>query len=520
MEIMQGAAASRALPELNHLLQHTLRSLCTDSQWVYAVFWRILPRNYPPPQWESESEAMNRSKGNKRNWIMLWEDGFCNFSACAGAAAAGQEVTAARTSADDAQPTMNPDLFFKMSHEVYNYGEGEPLEEDQSSSSFLSPWAISSLDPHPRPWEAQFKAGIQTIAVVAVEEGVVQLGSTEKIMKDLNFAAQLQRKFSYFRSIPGVFVPHFLFNASNNSSKNDRMSFGHEQHQGSSLLSAESERGQWMIRGPEHDHHQLLRGSSHLTPRSIDQFLSSRIGTSDGWGQRCSASSSLTSTSRPLSHLDQTGSCIIGVKCPSDAGEAQAADRVRKYAAFDMISPRCSFQDDIRSSAPAAAALNTTRSDRADQLLIPSLIGQQLVQPSMSSLQALLSKLPSVTPTSEPDQNGSCSSDHQASQLQLISDHHHCITSSASNGLTTIMKQQPHGMIDASSANNTPNASSSTATPAADQADDAAASESNLTNPILIQNFHTLVPDFAHLPDSNSLDNNESYNSIFLNEIY
>lgn len=74
-------------------------------------------------------------------------------------------------------------------------------------------------------------------------------------------------------------------------------------------------------------------------------------------------------------------------------------------------------------------------------------------------------------------------------------------------------------MIDTSSANNTPNESSSTATPAA-EADDAAASESNLVNPILIQNFHTLDPDFAHLPDSNSLDNNESYNSIFLNEIY
>jgi hypothetical protein len=37
---------------VTHLLQHTLRSLCTgDSpQWVYAVFWRILPRNYPPPK--------------------------------------------------------------------------------------------------------------------------------------------------------------------------------------------------------------------------------------------------------------------------------------------------------------------------------------------------------------------------------------------------------------------------------------------------------------------------------------
>jgi hypothetical protein len=55
---------------------------------------------------------------------MLWEDGFCNFSACAGAAATGQEITAASKSADDAQPPMNLDLFFKMSHEVYNYGEG------------------------------------------------------------------------------------------------------------------------------------------------------------------------------------------------------------------------------------------------------------------------------------------------------------------------------------------------------------------------------------------------------------
>jgi hypothetical protein len=37
---------------VTHLLQHTLRSLCTSdaSQWMYAVFWRILPRNYPPPK--------------------------------------------------------------------------------------------------------------------------------------------------------------------------------------------------------------------------------------------------------------------------------------------------------------------------------------------------------------------------------------------------------------------------------------------------------------------------------------
>ena len=36
-----------------HLLQQTLRCLCSDSSsgdWVYSVFWRILPRNYPPPK--------------------------------------------------------------------------------------------------------------------------------------------------------------------------------------------------------------------------------------------------------------------------------------------------------------------------------------------------------------------------------------------------------------------------------------------------------------------------------------
>ncbi|KAF6141450.1 hypothetical protein GIB67_021266 [Kingdonia uniflora] len=68
---------------VSHLLQHTLRSLCVheDSQWVYAVFWRILPRNYPPPKWDIQGGAYDRSRGNMRNWILVWEDGFYNFSA-------------------------------------------------------------------------------------------------------------------------------------------------------------------------------------------------------------------------------------------------------------------------------------------------------------------------------------------------------------------------------------------------------------------------------------------------------
>ncbi|KAJ0638191.1 hypothetical protein HanOQP8_Chr17g0682491 [Helianthus annuus] len=33
---------------------------------------------------------------------------------------------------------------------------------------------------HPRTWEAQFQAGIKTIALIAVREGVIQLGSISK----------------------------------------------------------------------------------------------------------------------------------------------------------------------------------------------------------------------------------------------------------------------------------------------------------------------------------------------------
>ncbi|MFS8020600.1 hypothetical protein Hanom_Chr16g01417451 [Helianthus anomalus] len=57
---------------VTHLLQHTLRSFCIheNSQWVYAVFWRILPRNYPPPKWDTQGGAYDRSRGNRRNWYI------------------------------------------------------------------------------------------------------------------------------------------------------------------------------------------------------------------------------------------------------------------------------------------------------------------------------------------------------------------------------------------------------------------------------------------------------------------
>lgn len=228
---------------VTHLLQHTLRSLCTGDapQWVYAVFWRILPRNYPPPKWDLPGAAYDRTRGNRRNWILAWEDGFCNFAAASSSAAAsacGQEGAAAAAAvayAGDCEAAvqdavkhqhqqaqgLQPELFFKMSHDIYNYGEGligkvaadhshkwvfkEPQEHE--TSNLISSWS-NPADSHPRTWEAQFQCGIQTIALIAVREGVVQLGSMKKVTEDLSYVVMLRRKFGYLESIPGVLLPH------------------------------------------------------------------------------------------------------------------------------------------------------------------------------------------------------------------------------------------------------------------------------------------------------------------------
>ncbi|XP_076900522.1 protein RICE SALT SENSITIVE 3-like [Bidens hawaiensis] len=207
---------------VTHLLQHTLRSFCIheNSQWVYAVFWRILPRNYPPPKWDAVGGAYDRSRGNRRNWILVWEDGFCNFAASTTSENNTRDCSAYADHEYQQCHGLQPELFFKMSHEIYNYGEGligkvaadhshkwifkEPNDQE---INFLSAWN-NSADSHPRTWEAQFQSGIKTIALIAVREGVIQLGSLHKANEALNYVLLLRKKFSYIESIPGVLLPH------------------------------------------------------------------------------------------------------------------------------------------------------------------------------------------------------------------------------------------------------------------------------------------------------------------------
>ncbi|XP_043723815.1 protein RICE SALT SENSITIVE 3-like isoform X2 [Telopea speciosissima] len=153
----------------------------------------------------------------------VWEDGFCNFAASMAEIDSG-DLPSSSVYGNNYEfqhlKGLQPELFFKMSHEIYNYGEGligkvaadhshkwvfkEPSDQE---TNFLSAWHNQG-DSYPRTWEAQFQCGIKTIALIAVREGVVQLGALHKVMEDLNYVVLLRKKFSYLESIPGVLLPH------------------------------------------------------------------------------------------------------------------------------------------------------------------------------------------------------------------------------------------------------------------------------------------------------------------------
>ncbi|XP_031495414.1 protein RICE SALT SENSITIVE 3-like [Nymphaea colorata] len=178
-----------------HLLQQSLRSICTqgNSDWIYAVFWRILPRYYPPPKWDEDGGSHRMSRGSQRNWILVWEDGFCNFS-----------------SGMTKSSSLEPRLFFRMAHEIYNLEDGliGRVAANNSEKWIFCDLRHNLADSLPRSWEAQFQAGIQTIALVSVGGGVLQLGSLSKVLEDSDFISRIRRSLIYLQSIPGVLLPH------------------------------------------------------------------------------------------------------------------------------------------------------------------------------------------------------------------------------------------------------------------------------------------------------------------------
>ncbi|KAK6139238.1 hypothetical protein DH2020_027023 [Rehmannia glutinosa] len=148
--------------------------------------------------WDSQGGVYDRSRGVRRNWILVWEDGFCNFAASTAEINAGESPVYGNYEYQHYQG-LQPELFFKMSHEIYNYVAADHShkwihkEPNDQEINFLSAWHNSADS---------------TIALIAVREGVIQLGAVHKVIEDLSYVVLLRKKFSYIESIPGVLLPH------------------------------------------------------------------------------------------------------------------------------------------------------------------------------------------------------------------------------------------------------------------------------------------------------------------------
>ncbi|XP_065873915.1 transcription factor bHLH155 isoform X2 [Euphorbia lathyris] len=163
-------------------LQSILRSLCFNTDWKFAVFWKLKHRARMVLTWEDayyESCEQHGPLENKsfRETIEKMCHGHYSYDSLGLAVA-------------------------KMSYHVYSLGEGVV---GQVAATGKHRWiiadkhvisSISSLE-FSDGWQSQFSAGIKTVVVVAVVPyGVVQLGSFNKIAEDVKLVTHIKNVFS------------------------------------------------------------------------------------------------------------------------------------------------------------------------------------------------------------------------------------------------------------------------------------------------------------------------------------
>lgn len=145
-------------------LHQELKNLCVNTDWKYAVFWKL----------------------NHRDRMMLTcEDAYCDNL----------------RDGQYANDLLGLEIV-KMSYRVYAIGEGivgrvAAAGKHLWKSGHHLVNGSCSLDEHFDEWSTQFKAGIKTVVVIAVAPyGVLQLGSLNTIAEDLKLVNYIREMFS------------------------------------------------------------------------------------------------------------------------------------------------------------------------------------------------------------------------------------------------------------------------------------------------------------------------------------
>ncbi|KAF5794499.1 putative transcription factor bHLH family [Helianthus annuus] len=163
-------------------LHQQLRNLCFNTDWKYAVFWKLKHQ----PQ-----------------MMLSWDDAYCNDKEKNDCSEINNRFTNANDNLkDEWYPQDHLGLAIaNMSYRVYSIGEGAvgrvaATGKHQWISGLQLVNSLCSIDEHSDGWKSQFIAGIRTIVFVAVGSyGVVQLGSLKTITEDLKLVNHIREIF-------------------------------------------------------------------------------------------------------------------------------------------------------------------------------------------------------------------------------------------------------------------------------------------------------------------------------------
>ncbi|KAI3939102.1 hypothetical protein MKX01_001970 [Papaver californicum] len=190
-------------------VRQLLRSICLDLQWEYAVFWRFKHQN---------------------SMFLAWEDGYCDYPNTRASAESksrnigfGQEAWIASSSSsccDISIDSRSGDGYTvgaavaSMACLMYSLGEGtvgRVASTENHCWVFSDEFNENLLPEFPEEWQLQFAVGIKTILLVPVAPlGVVQLGSLEKVRKDMKVVADIKNMFNTLHLVTDTCIPSIL----------------------------------------------------------------------------------------------------------------------------------------------------------------------------------------------------------------------------------------------------------------------------------------------------------------------
>ncbi|KAL6870728.1 hypothetical protein ACP4OV_014576 [Aristida adscensionis] len=181
-----------------------LRRLCEEIGWSYAVFWKAIGAADPVH--------------------LVWEDGYCGHTSCPAGSEASEALATEGVGCAAAADTICSLVKKVMASQVHVVSEGTI---GRAAFSGNHQWIVhGTANGHGLSSEVaaemnnQFKAGIQTIAIIPVlPRGVLQLGSTGLVMENTNFVMYAKKLCSQLNNRSSIAASTSVKNSANQHSQ-------------------------------------------------------------------------------------------------------------------------------------------------------------------------------------------------------------------------------------------------------------------------------------------------------------